>query len=127
MEQTTRVIRVPLTVTVGDRSIEIPVAVPVTFAALTDLVQRHLTTGDEVHGLLLEYYADHAPAGPGAPTEEPGPALKNGRRSASPQRSPRRAAEPADGEAAADPGTAPAPTKGRTRRERQSPAPPEAG
>ena len=58
MPEETREIRVPLAVTVGEREIEIPVQVPVTFAALVGVVERHLETGEELHGLLLEHYAD---------------------------------------------------------------------
>src|SRR5688572_28698554 len=77
-QEQTKEIRVPLAVVVGERESEIPVAVPVTFAALLRIVERHLATGLEVHGLLLEHYADQvAPPRPaprprrGEPRPEP--------------------------------------------------------
>lgn len=115
MEQETREIRVPLAVHVGEREIAIPVTVPVPYEAVVALVQRHLDGGEELHGMLLEYYADHV-----SPGAAPDTAAKNG--AGTRRRTPRRTEPPAAPLAETDADTestgveAPAPPRTRRRR-----------
>lgn len=117
MDQEIREIRVPLAVQVGEREIAIPVTVPVPYEALVGLVQRHLDGGEELHGMLLEYYADHL-----SPGAAPDTAAKNGAGSTR-RRTPRRAetpaAPPAETDEAADSPGVEAPPPPRTRRRRR--------
>jgi hypothetical protein len=116
MEQETREIRVPLSVQVGEREIAIPVTVPVPYDALIALVQRHLDGGEELHGMLLEYYADHV-----SPAAAPDTAAKNGAgtRRRTPRRTETPAAPPADADESADSTGVEAPTPPRSRRRRR--------
>lgn len=116
MEQETREIRVPLSVQVGEREIAIPVTVPVPYEALVALVQRHLDGGEELHGLLLEHYADHVSAGP-----TPDTAAKNGAgtRRRTPRRTETPTAPPAETGESTDSTGVEAPAPPRTRRRRR--------
>jgi len=48
----------PITLTVGERQIEVPLVVRVTFRELAGIVRDHLAKGTDVYGALLERYAE---------------------------------------------------------------------
>jgi hypothetical protein len=48
----------PITLTVGERQIEVPLVVSLTFPELAAIVRSHLENGTDVYGALLERYAD---------------------------------------------------------------------
>lgn len=48
----------PITLTVGERQIEVPLVVSLTFEQLAAIVRDHLTNGTDVYGALLEHYAE---------------------------------------------------------------------
>jgi hypothetical protein len=57
-EPETREFHLPITVTVGDRQVEVPLSVHVTFDQLAFIVEGHLSEGLDVYGQLLELYAE---------------------------------------------------------------------
>jgi hypothetical protein len=95
----TREFLLPITLTVGEREVEIPLSVQVTFDQLTEIVNRHLQSGADVYADLLELYAEQAGRKRGrskpAPPESPAPGGRT--------RSRKKSAAGADGNGTAEP------------------------
>lgn len=87
-----REFELPIRLTIGDREIEVPITVTVTFDELTRMVERNLAEGEELYTQLMEHYAGQAgrkkgrkpngesrPSGRTKPAESPeAPAESNG-------------------------------------------------
>ncbi len=56
----TREFELPIRLAIGDREIEVPITVSVTFDALHRMVERHLTEQEDLYTQLMEHYADQA-------------------------------------------------------------------
>lgn len=56
----TRDFELPIRLAIGDREIEVPITVTVTFDALHRMVERHLTEQEDLYTQLMEHYADQA-------------------------------------------------------------------
>jgi hypothetical protein len=56
----TREFELPIRLTIGEREIEVPITVAVTFDELTRMVERHLSEQEDIYAQLMEHYADQA-------------------------------------------------------------------
>lgn len=56
----TREFELPIRLTIGEREIEVPITVAVTFDELTRIVERHLTEQEDIYAQLMEHYAEQA-------------------------------------------------------------------
>jgi hypothetical protein len=83
------VFHLPITLTVGDKQIEVPLVVSLTFPQLAAIVRDHLSQGTDVYGALLEHYAESVGARPRAPKSRAATPDANG------PRTPRRRKAPA--------------------------------
>ena len=75
----------PITLTVGEKQIEVPLVVTVSFPELAAIVREHLEHGTDVYGALLERYAESV-GGKTRPPRTRGAASNGGEGASKPRR-----------------------------------------